>query len=392
MSDVVEPNAALAVIPASAISKIAEADTDGILADLARKVAAHKGDATTAKGRDEIRSLAFQVRKTKAALDKLGLGLTEGYRKATAAVNAERKISAKWLDELHDKVRGPLDEFEAREAARVQAHEGALKAMDDATYVEPGASSETIRATLAAFLIRPDRDWQEFTERAASEFQAGVLHLETLLASTKKREVEAAELAQLRAERAAREAEEQRRAQAERERQVAAEAAEKARLEAEAERDRIIAEERMRAAREAEQQRQEVERLQQQAKQAEQDRIEAEARAERDRIAAAERAEAARIAAEQQAQREQQAAIEAERKRVADEKAAQDAEDARRAANKAHRLTIAKAVLEDLSAFVVVNAVNPLFAPPDPELVTPILKQVVNAISIGAIRHTRIEY
>lgn len=122
----VSDRTALAVIPASAISVIVGADESDILGRLAQRVAAHKPDISTPKGRKEIASLAAEVASSKMGLIRLGKSLTEDWRKSTAAVNAECKVIEDRMDALKAQVRAPLTAFEEAEKARVNGHEQAL--------------------------------------------------------------------------------------------------------------------------------------------------------------------------------------------------------------------------------------------------------------------------
>lgn len=79
---------------------------------------------------------------------------------------------------------------EEAEAARVKGHEDALDAMNDASNVVPGSSSETIRATTQAFMNRPERDWQEFADEATALRAQCIKHLDECLEFAVKREVE----------------------------------------------------------------------------------------------------------------------------------------------------------------------------------------------------------
>src|ERR1022692_2286057 len=83
-------------------------------------------DPSTVTGRDEIRSVAYRVARTKTTLDAEGKKLTEEWRKNTTLVNAERKKLVERLDALAEEIRKPLTAFENKEKIRVAAHEAAL--------------------------------------------------------------------------------------------------------------------------------------------------------------------------------------------------------------------------------------------------------------------------
>lgn len=367
---------ALAVLPAASVPTILAADKEDILGKLAAKVTAHEPDVSTSKGRREIASLAAEVASSKMDLIRLGKGLTEVWRKSTAAVNAECKVLEERLDTLKVQVRAPLTEFEAREARRVQAHEDALSNMQEIASTGDD-SQETLPVIEAAQIdlgiTHESRDWEEFSARAERVYREGLGKLDTTKAAVLAREAATVEAARLQAERDEQVRQVAARIQAEREARIAEEAADRARQEAER---RAAAEaEAVREAAEAEQRRRDMEaqaaadraeaercRIEQEAQAAaeraeaqllreKRARIQAEesaAAAERNRIAAKEKAargaveaerrtEVARIAAANQARADQAAAVRAEQERVAAAaKAEQDAAE-RRAADKTHR-------------------------------------------------------
>mgnify|MGYP003385566499 CR=1 FL=1 len=370
MSELIEPpRTALAVLPATAISTIVAADTDGILAEIARKVNAFKPDVSTVKGRDAMRSLAAEIASSKVALVKIGKGLTEEWRKQTAAVNAECNIVEERMNELREKVRAPLTAWEREEKDRVAGHEAAIKAIIDlgdfgGSFIDPPLVDVIARLDQVENL--PERDWKEFSTRALDAKVATIQKLARMRDEIGRREAEQAELKRFReaeAERARIEAE---RLQAEADRRREAEIAEQARLKAEAEAQRLMAEEKQRAAQAAEEAaekaRLEIEQEQERAAQAkrdaeeaearaakaEQDRLQAIAQAEKDRLAAieaaemqrradADRAEHMRVEAAAKAERDRLAAIETERARVAEEKRQADEAAAKRKADNEHR-------------------------------------------------------
>lgn len=281
-------------------------------------------DLSTAASRKEIASLAFKVARSKTALDKVGADLIEDARKTVDAVNAKRRDVRDRLDALKGKVRAPLDQWDANEAARVADLEDRLK---DFTDDLPGrdASSDHITKVIAEIEVIPvDATWQEFEARAHAAKTGTLNVLRDLLATAKVREAEQVELARLRAEMAAREEADRQRAAQER---AAAEAARVEREKAEAA-ERAAQAERDRAERES---REREERHQREL-------AAADARRERELSEAAER--------------ERMAALR-ERERIAAEQARADAERRAREADQARReqvrRTIATALLEATS-------------------------------------------
>lgn len=351
-----------------------------LLDRIEREVLSVKTDISTAAGRDQIRSLAYKVARSKTALDKMGAELTEEWRKKTAVVNAERRSIRDRLDALGDKVRKPLTDWEAAEERRVAAHEAALVALVQGPAFYAEADSVTLEMTLehlTHIAATPERDWQEFSARAAETVAAEITTCKLALDRARHREAEAAELARLRAEAAERARQEAERQRVEHEARIAAEAAERARREAE---ERAAHAARA-AAEQAEAERRAAAKLQaeleERAAAAERARVAAEERAKAETEEAQRRAEAARVAAEEKAERDRQAAVEAERRRVAAEQAKAAREAEARAANTRHRAKINNAVADAL-ALTGLDAAQS--------------KAVVVAIATGQIPHTSISY
>lgn len=355
-ADSAQASTALVVLPASSISTIVAADENDILGKLAAKFAAFKADVSTKRGREEIASMAASVASSKMDLIRLGKSLTEGWRKSTAAVNAECKVIEERMDALKAQVRAPLTAFEDAEKARIAGHEKALAEIAEPPGYGAAESAADLAERLEFLRAYPARDWKEFAQRAADILASEIDRTEVLHQAAVKREAEQAELARLRAEAEERVRQDAIRQQAEREARIAAEAAEAARIAAE----RRAAEEARAAAAKAEAERQAVERArleaeaqaaraEAQARQAEVDRLAAAEKAKADAAALAARVEAERVAAAERAERERIAAVEAERRRAAEVAAAaqakldREAAEAKRAADAAAAADAARA-------------------------------------------------
>lgn len=111
----------------------------------------------------------------------------EEARAAAAMALAEAQLTAKRL----------ADEAEAN---RIKGHKDGLAALDAATYVAPGSSSATIRATLEAFSKRPVRNWEEFAAEAVADAENGLAHLVDCLETAEEQERVAAEKQRIAAE------------------------------------------------------------------------------------------------------------------------------------------------------------------------------------------------
>lgn len=334
MSEVIEQESTeLVTLPPKESALVVYSNVGGLdplIEQIRAKVAGTVYDMATAKGRDECRSDAAKVARSKTAIEKLGKALSAEYKEIPKKIDAERKRAFDELEALQKQVRQPLTEWEEAEEARVDYHKRMIQHIKNCALGLIGGQPQPY-----AILFREleekiviDGKWEEFeaeAHRAKAEALAG---LKVAFAEQQKRDAEQAELTRLRAESEAR-------AKLDEERRIAKEAAEAAtkaaEAKAQAERD---------AAAKAAAERRELE-LKLQAETAEREKLEAVQKAEREKAEAAQRAEQERKDAEER----QRQAVEAERKRQADEAARIEAETKAREANKAHKAKINNAAM-----------------------------------------------
>lgn len=248
-------------------------------------------DATTEEGRGAIKSLAYKIARSKTALDDMGKDFVAELKRATGVVDADRRTIRDRFDALRDEVRKPVDDWEAAESKRIDAHVAELATLKDLCQFDtPEPTVEAIDARIAEATRLQARDWQEFAERGGDLLTRVLPTLTALRKTVVQRAEERAELERLRkaeAERAEaarlqleREGQEQlARALQEREEQIAREAreAEQRRQEQAVE----AAERREREAVEAAQR--EVQESERRAREAEEDRRRLEEQTERGR-------------------------------------------------------------------------------------------------------------
>ena len=267
------------------------------------------------------------------------MALTEKARAEIAAVNAGRKSAKERLDALRDETKKPVTEWEAREAARVDAHKEALKLfdLDRATAQDAPTDILEVIASIEALPLGPS--WEEFEEFATAKSQSALVKYRADLVAAEKRVADEQELAKLRAE------------AAERAQRDAEEAERKAEADRQAERERLAAD----AEKRAEQERAaEAEREAQRQAQAELDRKEAArhaaeaAKAEADKAAREAEERHARELSEARAREER--AAQAERDRIAAEQKAKDDARAKREADQAHRERIRGDIIKALKS------------------------------------------
>jgi len=327
----------------------AEKGLDPYLNLIAEQARSLVPDLTTKKGRDAIASNAYKVRQSKTAMDKAGKALVDKLKEQPKLVDAERKRMREFMDALADEVRGPLDEFEEKEAARVAALKEKVEHLVDMREVHDEANSEQIKASLdCVSSIEIDESYEEFEAEAHREKARTIEALQISYERRKAHEEEQAELARLRAEAAERE-------QKEREERIAKEAAERAQREAEerAAKAKAEAEAKAKAEQEAAERR-EIE-LKLAAEKAEREKLEAEERAKN---AAAE--------------------TEARLKREAEDRAAAEkAAAAKREANKKHQAKINNEALTGLLTSGITEAQG---------------KEIIKLIATKQVPHIAITY
>lgn len=304
-------------------------------------------DLTTRRGRERIASLAAKVSKSKTAVEKPGRDYLRRLKEMPKVVEAELCEFVTKMDALRDETRRPLTEWEAAEDARIDRHNDRLdwlRNRDDGLDALEAAGIKDRIASVEGVVIGPE--WEEFEAEAAREKDKVLNTLRAGLAKREKHDAEQAELARLRRE--AEERAEQDRirlaqeAAVEAERQRVAQQ-QKAEREAAARREQELLDQAAAQEREAENQRLQ---LKLQAEQAERARVQAEA----DRVAAEQRAEQERQAAARRAEEAAEQARQEERRR-ADAAAAEILrQQEAREADKAHRASINRAALEAFMA------------------------------------------
>lgn len=317
-----QPKTELIVIdPANALVVFTQPDkAQALLAEVRGFVDSLTNDVSTKKGRDGIASVAYKIARTKTAVDAIGKDLVDEYKEIPKRIDATRKLLRDGLDEIKDKWRQPLTDYEDAEKERISVlderlnHIQMLKnSVELTTAYQPSATIRDLISKLE--LIAIDESWQEYKDRAAMAKEAAKVELDKALQTALTFEAQQAEIAKLKAE-------QEERDRIERECLIA----ERARLEVEqkALREKIESEQRELAAKRA-------------LEKAEADAKEAQQRLEQERIAAEERQ---RLAVQQAAKQERQRQID-EQDRLAKELAAREA-------NKEHKKQINNEAVDDI--------------------------------------------
>ena len=300
-------------------------------------------DLTTRKGRERIASLAAKVSKSKTTVEKPGRDYLRRLKEMPKVVEAELRDFVTKMDALRDETRRPLTEWEAAEDARIDRHNYRLNWLKTLADDLGELSSLHIKGLIAeAEGMQLGAHWEEFEAEAANAKDKVLSTLRAALQKREQFEAEQAELARLRRE--AEERAEQDRIRAAQEAAVEAERQrvaqeQQAEREAAAKREQDLKDQAAAQEREAENQRLQ---LKLQAEQAERARIQAEA----DRVAAEQSAEQERQAAARRAEEAAEHARQEERRR-ADAAAAEILrQQEARERDKNHRRNINRAALE----------------------------------------------
>ena len=196
---------ALAVIPEErALEVFLEGKgIDELLAACEEKATAITADVSTAKGRAEIKSMAYLVTRTKTAIDAVRKALADEYKEKPKRIDANGKRIKDFLDALQERVRKPLTDWEEAEKARVQGIKDRIETIrQHAGMSEDSAMTKAAIARLEAVAI--DESFAEFATEAAQAKDKALAILRADLEYCLKREAEQAELQRLRAEAAQR--------------------------------------------------------------------------------------------------------------------------------------------------------------------------------------------
>lgn len=328
---------------------------DLIIAEIENEAADFTADITTKKGQAEIKSMAAKVARCKAPIKNLAMELKEDSKKFIDGVNSQYNRYESAIDALRDKIRKPVDEIEEKEAEELKARQDRLAEIESYKMRAslPARTSKFLELSIRELKELAKFEWNDFAFKAENLVNEVTEILNQELVLMKKQETDAAELAELKKEKAERDKKDH-------EEKIAREAAEKVKRE-----------------------------IEEQTKLAEQAKINAENRAKEAERLAKERvdiAEKNRIAAEKKAKEDaEKAAIEAvekERKRVEEEAKKEREAAEKREANKKHRAKINSEILKSIMIRLEIKDEDSI----------QLLKQTIIEIANGEVPHIQINY
>src|ERR1700722_11729708 len=163
------PSTGLANI--SAIPAIVPADffkaggSEDVLARLELEVRSRAAslDISTESGRKAIASLAYQVARSKTALDEAGEKWGEDLRRQKEAIDSERRKVRGRCDLLKEEVRKPLTDWENGEKTRVATHEQCLQTLRSFSVFDVDPTIGDIEMAMSAVKLSYEgHSWEEF--------------------------------------------------------------------------------------------------------------------------------------------------------------------------------------------------------------------------------------
>tara|TARA_R110000737_G_scaffold21565_2_gene40063 strand:- start:2584 stop:3513 length:930 start_codon:yes stop_codon:yes gene_type:complete len=134
-------------------------------------------DLETVKGRKRIASRAFDVSKSKTALDKFGKDLADQLNAKLKPINSERKYARDELDKLRDEVRQPLTDWENEQQAiadKLAAEEAASllakqKESDHEIAILLDEKFESVKQAESELLAKQKAEYEAALKREAAE-------------------------------------------------------------------------------------------------------------------------------------------------------------------------------------------------------------------------------
>lgn len=152
----------------NAVTIFTEGGLKELLARIETEAASHVPDISTDKGRKEIASIAYKVARSKTTIDDAGKNLVSGWKKQAAEVDASRRHARDFLDNLRDKVRRPLAEWE-EEQVRIAEEKRIAEEAEQARLEAERAAEEAARLADLEERERKVREAEEAQERARQE-------------------------------------------------------------------------------------------------------------------------------------------------------------------------------------------------------------------------------
>jgi len=161
-----------------------------------------EGDINKKKVRDTIRSYAAKLASSKTAIDKLRKEANAELNKQVKATNTIGNAAVADLQELQDKVRKPLTDWEDAEKSRVANHNYAIgKIRETGEFFQVNwqtAPIEDMESSLEEISAKDDGTWEEFNDVAVKLIKDTVTSIKELIEKRKQYDADQKELEELR--------------------------------------------------------------------------------------------------------------------------------------------------------------------------------------------------
>lgn len=162
---------------------------------------AFRGDASTQKGQNEIKSFAYRFTKTKTLLDDMGKDYVAVLKDEPKRIDGLRKSIRDQLDAWAEEVRAPVTEIERKDAVRKAAHDKVIADIGATITFPPGQpSSAEVQRRIDFVAAQQSREWEEYAGLAETTVKGVSEVLANTLVTAKKAEEDAAELARMKKE------------------------------------------------------------------------------------------------------------------------------------------------------------------------------------------------
>lgn len=102
-------------------------------------------DVSDKKNRDQIKSLAYSVSRSKTAVDNYGKELVAGIKEQAKVIDNKRKFWRDECDKLRDSVRAPLTAWENEQQAKIDAVKEKIDSMKNYSVVSIDTTPEEIQ-------------------------------------------------------------------------------------------------------------------------------------------------------------------------------------------------------------------------------------------------------
>lgn len=172
-----------------------------LLSKVKKAKEAFKGDASTKKGQDEIKSFAYRFTKTKTLLDDMGKEYVAILKDEPKRIDGLRKSIRDQLDAWAEEVRAPVTAIEKAEEARKAAHDKVISEIGATISFPPGQpSSAEVQRRIDFVGSCSSRNWEEYADLAETTAKGVSEVLFKTLADSQAAEAQTAELEKLKRE------------------------------------------------------------------------------------------------------------------------------------------------------------------------------------------------